>query len=717
MNPATATTLFALFLASAAPADGEPPRALVAGAVRSDGGEALAYANVFFADGFEGTMTTSEGKFMLVVKTFGERTLRASYIARHTEEKTFFIHPGDSLYVEFVLGEEPIEIKEIVTTASTYDIGEAEGVSLSSLDVVRTPGAAADVFRALQTFPGLVQVDEGAGLFVRGGDISETLTLLDGATVTYPYRYSSPTGGFFGMFDPFLLEGIHFSSGGFSARYGDALSAVVDLTSHGRPQTGSLSTTVSLAAVSVMGAVPLNRRWGIRFAGNRSHAGLMFDINGGAEDFDRVPESIDGSASLTGRYGRSGQVKLFVFGSGDDIGVDFESPAFDGLYQGKGETHMGNATFSQLFGERVLVAGSLSTTRRQQRSNLGVLDLAIDDTVRKVRVDGSVNTHERLKIHAGGEVERRAADVTGTTPDDDKDFGPGAEFTSFATSYRATRGGAYLEVETRPSRRWLLSIGARGDYHTAIDETVVDPRLSTVLQITEHGGIKLAWGIYHQFPGPQFYDAQAGNPLLGPMRATHYIAGYDYGAGPWRARIEGYYKEYDHLPLDDVELNYTNGGSGYARGVDLFLKGHLGFCEGRVSYSYLRARRKELDKSVPAPPDFDITHTVGVVAQFPMPFGMELSTAYRFATGKPYTPAPGRYNSARVPDYRKWDLAMSKLQSFWPGNFTVFFVSVFNVMDTKNIQDYVYAPDYSERTEVRSYFERSIYFGVSTTLQ
>ncbi len=37
--------------------------------------------------------------------------------------------------------------------------------------------------KSLKTFPGVAMVDEGAGLFVRGGDVSETVILLDQGTV------------------------------------------------------------------------------------------------------------------------------------------------------------------------------------------------------------------------------------------------------------------------------------------------------------------------------------------------------------------------------------------------------------------------------------------------------------------------------------------------------------------------------------------------------
>ncbi len=77
--------------------------------------------------------------------------------------------------------------------------------------------------RALGTLPGVARIDDGTGLFVRGGDVSETLVLLDGVVVSHPYRYETPTGGFRGAIDPFLTQGVSFTTGGFSAQYANTL--------------------------------------------------------------------------------------------------------------------------------------------------------------------------------------------------------------------------------------------------------------------------------------------------------------------------------------------------------------------------------------------------------------------------------------------------------------------------------------------------------------
>ncbi len=82
-----------------------------------------------------------------------------------------------------------------------------DGLHLSGLDVLRTAGTHADVFRRAQMLPGVSKLDEGAGLFGRGGDADETATYLDRALLSHPYRLETPSGGFFGTVPPWLISG------------------------------------------------------------------------------------------------------------------------------------------------------------------------------------------------------------------------------------------------------------------------------------------------------------------------------------------------------------------------------------------------------------------------------------------------------------------------------------------------------------------------------
>ena len=178
----------------------------VTGRVRDDRGRALPFVNVQIVDSFEGGASDHAGRFIFATRKQGEARARATCVGYETAEHSFRLDPGDTVRVDFVLHETIIKLKEAVVTASAFVTGdEGKGVTLRRMEIVTTPGAAADIFLAIKTFPGVAMVDEGSGLFVRGGDVSETVTLLDQATVVHPYKYESPTGGVFGTISPFRV--------------------------------------------------------------------------------------------------------------------------------------------------------------------------------------------------------------------------------------------------------------------------------------------------------------------------------------------------------------------------------------------------------------------------------------------------------------------------------------------------------------------------------
>src|SRR5262245_30905554 len=142
-------------------------------------------------------------------------------------------------------------LEPVTVFAGQYPTGELPGAVLNSLEVVRTPGAAADINRALQTLPGIQFPDEGNALFVRGGDSFETATLVNGLRYPTAQKLNNPAGTFAGTLNPFAARRITLASGGFGARFGNALSAVVDLDTQGMPYGKQFTIGGGLGAISV----------------------------------------------------------------------------------------------------------------------------------------------------------------------------------------------------------------------------------------------------------------------------------------------------------------------------------------------------------------------------------------------------------------------------------------------------------------------------------
>jgi hypothetical protein len=557
-------------------------------------------------------------------------------------------------------------------------------------------------------------VEEGAGLFVRGGDVSETVVLLDGAVINHPYKYESPTGGFFGTFSPFLLKGTFFSSGGFSAQFGNALSGALSMESQDLPDSRAMGFGLGLAAESIYLAVPIvDDKFGFSLSGNRSNARMMFELNKSRKDFSQYPFSYDLNFNSIYKMNKQSSLKFFAYRAADKVGVEIDDPDYSDHFYGNNSNQFYNLKYKNLIQGKFLLQANLAFSNFNRDMRLGVMDLDFEDRVYQARIIGESELFKGYTFRTGIELFRNRTIIAGTVPQDELDLSPDAPTDQFATKYTSNRVAQFIELETFGPLGMKMTPGVRAEYESIAKQYILDPRLSLIYSLTMHSNLTASWGIYHQFPEPSYYDPYVGNPQLSSMQAAHYIVGYAYQQENKIFRLEGYYKNYDNLLLKDERLNYVNQGHGYATGIDAFAKNSYGQLSGWISYSWLQARRKWMDSPTLTSPYFDITHNLTLVLNANLPNNFSAGISFRYATGKPYTPAPGQYHQARVPAYMKLDFSLSYLYSFFEKNMTVFYFAISNLDGRINIFDYRYSPDYQRRDAVDSAFGRSVYFGVS----
>jgi len=722
------------------PAAAPAQPAVVDGQVGDAQGAPVPYANVRIEGTTDGAATDDTGRFRFTTQRTGPVVLRASAVGYDPAKRSIHLEPGDTTTVQFTLPSESVQLDEAVVTGETYSTGPASTATLSSTEAVTTPGAAGDLFRALQSFPGVASPGDGAGLFVRGGDVTETKTLLDQATVHHPYQYESPAGGTFGAVRPFLVDGTQFSTGGFSAQHGNALSGVLAMESKDRPEQSRQYVNLGLAAASLSLDQPLvEDELGLRLSGNRSFTGLLFRVNGQHGDYATVPQGMDGNLGLTWDYSRrpSGQLKLFAFVRHNRIGVETATGAFSGLYRGQTTNQLYNLQWTAQASGWTLES-SASWSAYSSEKDFGVLDLAPTDRAAKLRVDATRPVND-WTFRTGGTVEQRRYRLDGTFPTQPNVVVPDAPTRSVNTSLPATRLGGYAEVESNLRSSLVARAGVRTDYHSRAGRPVVDPRVGLSWQFAPNTQLRAAWGLYHQFPQLQTYSEHAGDTSLGAQRAQHLVLGLRHERESLLLRAEAYHKPYRDLVVRTGPSRYANAGSGSAQGIDLFAK-YGAFLETRfngwASYSVLRSHRTQpRDRGTevrlengPAP--YDLTHQFTAVGKVRVVDQFRVGGTYSYVTGRPFTPVVGteRLNSGailpvdgpvgsrRLPAYHRFDLQVSY---YWPFNRrqnVVLYAALNNVFDRANAVDVAYSPDYSERRYRTTDFRRSLYFGLTLTL-
>lgn len=730
-------------LAAAGPCAAAGP-GTVRGVVLDATDTALPGVRVWLRGDAGGAVTGVDGRFALVSALRGRQVLVAFLAGFRPAEREVDLS-GDARGLRIVL--DPAAVTETVRVVAARPPAAAPSTErLTALDVVRVPGSRADVLRALQDVEGVTQVDDGAGLFVRGGNPDEVLVLLDGAVLHHPYRYETAAGGggAAGAVEPFLLEDAAFSSGGFPARYGNALSAVLDLRGLGRPNRAGGAVTAGLAGVSGRSGLPAGARGGVRASGNWIDTRPLFALNGSRRPFSRHPAGRD--VNVSGHYDSPalGSFKVFGTAAEDEVGVELEADAFRGFLTSTTANRLYSARWERAVAPNWLAAATVGWSGYARRTGAGVLDVEVSDRRVSWRADVSGGMGRWL-LRAGADGGLTRTTAAGFVPTRGRDFTGTGGVSDFDAALDDRRVGAYAEIEGGAGGV-VPNLGVRIDRFGLAAETTADPRLSLLAPAGGAHRVRIAWGLYHQAPPPLYYDRHRGAARLPPMRAAHRVVGYEYGAddAPLALRVEAYHKRYRDLPLEVPAAGnggsgpgFSAAGHGSAAGVDVSARAAWSVVDLRAAYGWLRAARRwtPVDQrnryDLPAgtwTPDFSIPHDLRLTALIEAAPAVTFGVRWRTASGRPYTPVVaavprgaghepvfGPINSRRAPRYERLDLSVDVVTHVGPAP-AVLFGGVTNVLDRYNVLAYAWSPDFRERRPVTSATPRAVYAGFSVGL-
>ncbi|MBS1514664.1 MAG: TonB-dependent receptor [Bacteroidetes bacterium] len=705
----------------------------ISGIVKGEENKPVNGANLVIEGTIDGATTDEKGMYEFETEKTGKQKLLVTAVDYSSYSTEIDIQQGQNIVLDIKLTKNVTTTEQILVTASSFTSGENSKVTLTPLEIVRIPGANADLYRALTTFPGSNQVDEGSRITVRGGDPDEVITILDQATLYNPFIFDdSYNTSSFSTVNPWSLKGINFTSGGFSAKYGNALSAVLDLKSYDMPTTTGMFAVIGVGVGGLSGVYNNKGKFGGTFSLTQSYLKPFFELNGQTGDYSKIPETQGAGGTLAYKFGTTGNMKLYFNYTNDAIGIRNTSPSYDGYFNSNSDNYFANYKISFAPGTTSLLSAGASVSLFNRKLNYGILDTRSKDYYAKGRVDFTQPVSNSTDLNAGVEYEYLENQTKGTVPQNSYNLRLNAPSLKIDTSSNSGRIGGYIETQMRISENFFIIPGIRSDYHTLSKKISVDPRLSVGYQLAKYNVVRGAIGLYHQYATPQNYLSANNNDLVAED-AMHYILGYEYNKeGDIVFRVEGYYKDYRNLTAFDPNDFYLKSiGSGYAKGVDVFLKyKYQNKFTGWLSYAYADSKRKPYDSAQETSSDYDISHNMSLTASYNLTDAINVGFTYRISTGKPYTPVTSATydpvqdvyvpvyalkNSDRFPTYTRLDMSFQYLTSLF-NKFCVVFVAFNNVLNTKNLYQYSYNFDYSNKIEINSLNKRIVYFGVGLQL-
>jgi hypothetical protein len=700
----------------------------------TDSAGPVGYASVYILNSTEGTMTSESGEFSFATKKKGKINLVVTMIGYEKYSAPITIEKETDIEHNVILKESAVKLEGVVVTASAYGTEKEKGVVLNSMDVYTTPGGAADLFQSLKTLPGVTPVSESAQLYVRGGDPIETITMIDQATIYHPYTFESSYGGLFSSLNTATIKGIYFSSGGFSAKYGNALSGVLDVETLDNPTNTNYQVGVSLANADVAANIAVSDKVGIRLDARKTFTKPIFWLNGGSDDLTITPSSSDISSLLSYKYSQNGKLKLSVFYTTDKQGVNVDLSGYRDEFTGNSNNKFIALQNVDLLASNIVTKTSISFNEYDNHWKLGILDLQQNDYNYKFRNDLEITLSKLMKLNTGVEVEHRISEYLGVIPAEDYDLRSESNGKVIDSQLKGSRIGAYAEMEILNPlgiNKFTTSLGVRGDYIPELKLHWVDPRLSIGYKFDDFTTLALGLGQFGQLPNPRLFAGVDGNPNLKPMYAQHAIISFSRKFGETEElRLEAYYKKYKDLPLENDIVNYDNSGYGYAKGIDFIFKTNnfYGF-EGWLSYGIMDSKRYWMDYEKLSNSDYNITHNITIVAKYTIAESWMIGINAKFATGRPYTPVVssiyhedtkvyepiyGVDNSEKYQPYKRVDLRLLYIFRFLDKYSGIVYLEGLNILNFRNLFGYAYSADYSSKKEIESYFgRRMLVFGAS----
>lgn len=694
--------------------------------------ERLPGVNVVVLGTGKGDATDKNGEFVIEKIPTGSYQVKASFVGYEPVVKTdVIVNSAKPTSLTFELLESAVELEDVNVTADYFDKDQTEITSVKNFsyeEIRRAPGGNEDVIRALSVFPGVARQSAGRNdLIVRGGAPSENLYLVDGFKFPTVNHFGSQgaTGGPLSFIDLDFVENTTFSTGGFSALYGDKLSSVlrIDLREARKDHFGGKST-ISATQFGQNFEGPIGEKGDFIFSIRRSYLDFIFDAAG----FNFVPEYYDLTTKATYDFDNRNKLTFLFIGAYDR--VNFNNENQEDIYDNSRILANNQNQYVNGYKYRHLFEDGFVDIKFR-RSYIKYDSFQKDTNQVPVFLNKSIESENQLetelvlKTSKSGQLD---LGISGNLVNFESDikfprnfvttYGDTLPINSVDVNRYFTKAFTFAQYSNLVFDRLRYNFGVRLDYFDGIDEKFYfSPRFSTSYTLTSDLTVNFSTGIYYQSPSYIWLAAGDLNSNLKETRVDQYIAGVNYKLKKdTRLKVEAFYKDYSDYPTSKLReyLVLANTGAGFGgaednfasygleplvsqgegvvRGLEFSIQKKLSDIPlyGILSLTYSRAEFTALD-GIERVGNFDQRWIFSLSGGYKFSHEWEASMRFRYASGTPYTPynsdgtqSVSQYNTARFEPSHSLDIRVDKRWNF-EGWSLISYIDIQNIYNKKNV--------------------------------
>lgn len=707
--------------------------------------EVLVGAHVVEDGTSRAAIANAKGYFSIT--PMGRGTITISYVG-YTAKKFKVNFTNDTL-IEVLLcpGNQIDEVVISHTRRPPFNVA-----TLSQLELQSVPslGAKPDVMKAIQLLPGIQTQSEGSSLvLVRGGNPGENLYLLDNVALIYVNHF----GGFMSVFNPDMINSIDVYKGGFPAKYGGKLSAIMDISQReGNPTytKGTLSLGLTDISASIEGPTPIANSTFIVTGRKTLTDPLMLLATSLIEDgeYKFYYGFHDINGKFTWRPNSKNSFSLNVYHGDDYLNVKntYTSSQYQQLSKMKNVwgNWMVSAHWNRVHSPKLYSNQSLSYVRYRLGENNQFSISSLTDTIsqgmeyRSSVQDMSFKSgwqYELLPnwtLHAGAQASLLL-------------HSPNIMVRSAQTemvgepTITSTESALYFENQIKFLNIFELQAGLRGVVfaNKGFSHIGFEPRLSLDIGLNPNNKFNFSYMQASQYSHLLFTSGDmSSNEVWVPSGAdipnastSQLAVGWkgNFANGMFDAEASFYHKKLSNLA--NYREGYTNlmgdgmwrnkvvtGGRGESIGLEVLLRKNFGNWLGFIGYTWSRTTRQfsEINNGVEYLFEFDRPHSATVSISRKLTKKTLLTASWVYQTGLPFTPVIGRHyapyirsstpndldayevllygerNSARMRNYHRLDLGLQYNTHTRNGNKSQWTFSIYNAYNRQNPYVYFY---------------------------
>ncbi len=653
-----------------------------------------------------GAVTDSLGSFSFKSMHQGEAWLIALQLGLKADSTKVLL--DGSLILRFLTLKDNNQLLNTVQIQSRKAFNPpSQDLSHAAITIAMAPGAAADVAAAMQVFPGAAPTANETGFFVRGGQANETGFVFDGLLVKNPYGSKLPDIANRSRFSAFLFDQTDFTTNGFSAMYGQALSSVMRMETRGLPHKSS--TEFSLLSLG-MGAARTERfkNSSVTVGANYYNFANYHKVIKQNTLWQKAPVQYQTSLQFKHKT-KKGMVKAFVDYSDTDLSFDVQNPnqAANDLLENRNKNLYVNTNYQeQIHQSWNLYVGTAYNYTSESGSYANQAYYQYDKLLQQKIMFTTRLTH-RMPFRFGAEYFFNNRDE-------------GIHHSQRA--YKDVLAAAFTELDVHTIDVLSFNFGLRAEHSRHMQRWNSSPRVMAIYNPVRDHKITASYGQYFQKPDDSFLTVSSD---LNFEQNTQIAMDYEFPILRRLLKLSAYYKKYSHLTK--IETPYFSGfqaygpplminaanslGKGKAKGFEVFFKDKtsIKYAEFFFSYSYLNTKRNFVDYTISATPTFAPKHTLNAnIHKFSNKLTWIFAANYAFNNGRTYfNPNNASLMGDRVKDFHNLSASISHIPR-WLGGFSTLSLNINNILGLDQVYGYRYSYDGSTRVPILPPAKRSV---------